>query len=92
MECPKCHAPLDGERISFRDECPLCGTDLHACIYCRFYDQGKANRCREPQADYVHERDRANVCEYFNFEYKDASRASGKDAAQKLWDEVFRKG
>jgi hypothetical protein len=91
IKCPKCRASLDIEKISFRDDCPLCRTDLHACIYCRFYDEGKANRCREPQADYVKERDRANVCEYFRFEDSGVANTAGKEAAAKLWDQLFKK-
>jgi hypothetical protein len=89
--CPKCKAPIKEEKISFKDECPACRTDLHACLYCRFYDEGKANRCREPQADYVKERDRANFCEYFLFRNTDASGASGKETAEKLWNDLFKK-
>jgi hypothetical protein len=92
ITCPKCHASLDIEKISFREDCPACRTDLHACVYCRFYDEGKANRCREPQADYVKERDRGNVCEYFRFEDPGAAKVSTKEAAEKLWDQLFRKG
>jgi hypothetical protein len=90
-QCPKCKAPIDAGKISFKDECPSCKTDLHACIYCRLYDEGKANRCREPQADYVKERDRANFCEYFRFQEARAATAAGKEAAEKLWKELFKK-
>jgi hypothetical protein len=89
--CPRCKASVDGENISFKDECPSCRTDLHACIYCRFYDEGKANRCREPQADFVKERDRANFCEYFKFQDGRGQEASGKEAADKLWSQLFKK-
>ncbi len=90
--CPKCRTPLDIDKMSFKEECPSCGTDLHVCIYCRLYDEGKANRCREPQADYVKEKDRANFCEYFQSQERDTTKAPGKEAAEKLWDQLFRKG
>ena len=90
-KCPKCQALLDIEKISFKEECPSCRTDLHVCIYCRFYDEGKANRCHEPQADYVKERDRANFCEYFHPEERGAEKASGKKAAENMWNKLFRK-
>jgi hypothetical protein len=91
MRCPKCHAPLDIEKISFKDDCPSCRTDLHACVYCEFYDEGRSNRCREPQADYVKERDRANFCEYFRFRNPGGRKASGKEEAEKLWSQLFKK-
>jgi hypothetical protein len=91
MNCPKCRTLIDIEKISFRDDCPRCRTDLHACVYCHFHDEGKANRCKESLADYVKERDRANVCEYFRFEDPGAKKTSDKEAAAKLWDQLFKK-
>lgn len=48
-----------------RDECPKCGADVHACRNCKNYDRNSYNECREPQADVVKEKDRANFCDYF---------------------------
>lgn len=90
-KCPKCQALIDSEKISFKDECPSCRIDLHVCIYCQFYDEGKANHCREPQADYVKGRDRANFCEYFRFHDARSDTTSDKEAAEKLWNQLFKK-
>lgn len=48
-----------------RDECAKCGADVHVCRNCRNYDSGSYNECKEPQADNVKEKDRANFCDYF---------------------------
>ncbi len=89
--CFKCKNPVTLEDISFRDECIQCRSDLHVCLNCSFYDEGRANKCREPQADYVKERDRANYCEYFRF--KDTCQEkSGKEEAERLFQNLFRKG
>ncbi len=88
--CFKCKAPVAAERISFKDECPQCRSDLHVCLNCLFYDEGKANKCREPQADYVKDRGRANYCEYFRFKNEGETK-SGKEAAEKLWGDLFKK-
>lgn len=48
-----------------RDECPKCHSDVHACKNCKHYDVKAYNECREPQADRVQEKDRANFCDYF---------------------------
>ena len=56
---------------------------------CTFYEPGKANACKEPQADYVKEKDRRNYCEYFNL--SDVSdKKSGKEEAEKLWQQLFK--
>lgn len=51
--------------VGFRDECLHCGEDLHVCKNCEFYDETAYNECREPSADRVKEKERANFCEYF---------------------------
>jgi len=54
-----------GGRVGFRDECEDCGAALHACRNCARYDRDAYNECREPNAERVSGRDRANRCEYF---------------------------
>lgn len=89
-KCFKCKTEVTLEKIFFRDECSVCGSDLHVCTNCLFYDRGKANSCREDKADYVKEKDRANYCEYFRF-CDDISKESGKAEAEKLWNTLFKK-
>lgn len=48
-----------------RDECSKCSADVHVCRNCKNYDPKVYNECREPQADLVKERDRANFCDFF---------------------------
>lgn len=45
--------------------CPRCGKDAHVCLNCRFYDTSAHMECREPIAEPVSQKDRANFCEYF---------------------------
>ncbi|HOE15860.1 MAG TPA: hypothetical protein PLX02_00445 [Syntrophorhabdaceae bacterium] len=89
-KCFRCHAPVADGKVSFKDECPSCRSDLHVCVNCLFYDTGKHNSCREPQADYVKEKDRANFCEYFRFKDDDEQR-SDRDEAAKKWEALFKK-
>ena len=66
MTCAGCGAELGRpERVGRRDTCPHCGVDLRACRQCRFYDVGAAHACREPQAERVADKTRANFCDYF---------------------------
>lgn len=89
-ECYKCHSPIAIYDRSMRGECAKCGADIHVCLNCYFYDEGKANRCREPQVDYVREKDRANYCEYFRLREGEKQK-SGKDEAEALWKNLFKK-
>ena len=65
-----------------RDECAKCHADLHCCRNCKFYDRSAYNECREPSADRVQEKDRANFCDYFL--PGDPAGPSADDAAAKL--------
>lgn len=51
--------------IGRREECPHCRADVRVCKNCQFYDPKAYNECRETSADVVREKDRANVCDYF---------------------------
>lgn len=89
-KCHACKAEIAIEKISFHDECRKCGSDLHVCLNCLFYDTGKANACREDSADYVRERDKANYCEYFRLNDKEQD-GSVKEKAEELWKGLFKK-
>ena len=65
--CWKCGAsiqdwPLPLSRLA---ECTKCRSDLHVCRTCKFYDDRVAKFCREPIAEEIKEKTRANFCGYF---------------------------
>jgi hypothetical protein len=45
--------------------CGNCGIELHVCRMCVHFDAGVARQCREDDAEDVHEKERANFCEWF---------------------------
>ena len=64
--CFQCNHTFEfSMKISFREECPNCGTDMHVCLNCRFYDSSAYNECKEASAEKVRDKDRNNYCEYF---------------------------
>jgi hypothetical protein len=73
--CSKAHS-FDGS-LSFREECGACAADLHVCVTCRFHDRYVENECRETEADYVAQKDRRNLCEY----WKPRAAGGGMDEA-----------
>lgn len=93
MRCHACGREIElaaGERVGFRDECPGCGADLHVCLNCAHHDPGAYNECREPSAERVRDRDRANRCDYFT-----PSAASGAASPQgeprRALEDLFKK-
>ena len=95
MGCFSCNAAVElaaGERIGFRDACEKCNSDLHVCLNCVHHDSSAYNQCREPNAEWVSERERANRCDYFA--YGDRSRDSAGDEqsrARATLDDLFKK-
>jgi hypothetical protein len=79
-------------RVMRKNECPRCRRDLHCCVQCRFHDPGCHNQCREPKSEMVRDREKANLCDYF--EFRGAKGGNGEDALEKTksrLDELFKK-
>lgn len=65
--CWKCGASVEALPRPFARaaECEACGADLHVCRMCEFHDPSVSRGCREPVAEDVRDRERANFCGYF---------------------------
>lgn len=89
MFCFACGEPYPTkDRVEFRARCPKCDAPLHACLNCRFYDKGAYNQCREPKAERVTEKKRANHCEYFT-PAQERRSDSGPSGSRKAIDDLF---
>jgi predicted RNA-binding Zn-ribbon protein involved in translation (DUF1610 family) len=90
--CQSCSVKIEQKFVGRADECPSCGAELHACLNCRFYDEQMSRSCREPLAEPPREKNRANFCDYFDF---DAAGPRHKDdageAAKAAFDALFSK-
>ena len=95
MDCFSCNAAVElaaGERIGFRDTCEKCDSDLHVCLNCIHYDSNAYNQCREPNAEWVSDRERANRCEYFAVGDRPRGSAGAEPArARAALDDLFKK-
>ena len=67
LSCWKCGTSLAEVLVPFARvaECPGCRADLHVCRMCEFFAPGVRRGCKEPVADEVSDRERANFCGYF---------------------------
>jgi hypothetical protein len=95
MKCWKCGTEISevsGARKVLRtDSCPKCDSDLHACKNCQHHDPKYHNECRETQAEWVNDRERANFCDYFSPATVSTSRSVGSssDQAKSALDKLF---
>jgi ribosomal protein L40E len=89
LVCWRCGASLAALSLPIgrRDECPECHAELHVCQLCAFHDPRVAKQCREPVADEVRDKDRANFCGYFQ-PGPDAHRGGGKPESQSARGEL----
>ncbi len=94
MICHGCGRDVQLTDKVFRgDMCPGCGRPLHACLNCVFHDRSAHHECREPQAEWVADRAKANFCDYFRPRQGGAPGRSGPspEQARKKLDDLFRK-
>ena len=65
--CWRCGTALTDEPLPLARaaQCRACHADLHVCRLCEFHARGIANECREPIAERVVDKTRANFCGYF---------------------------
>jgi len=92
VTCYKCGKELPGKtRPGRQDTCPECGSYLHCCLNCRFYDQKAHHECREPQAEWVKDKEMGNFCDYFEAgQGGQRSSSSAADEARNKLDQLFK--
>jgi hypothetical protein len=67
LVCWRCGNSLADLTLPLRrlEECRKCGAELHVCKLCEWYSIAVAKHCREPVAEEVKDKERANFCDYF---------------------------
>ena len=92
IACWKCGGSLPDllRPLPRHEECPHCRAQLHVCRMCEFFDPAAPQQCREPLADLVSDKTRANFCGYFNINPHAYSGATDPaDAARRELDALF---
>lgn len=92
--CYRCGKELAlGRETGRRDECPFCRADLHCCRNCRFYDAAAPKQCREPAAELVRDKEKANFCDFFQFGggRSEADSPAERTRARAAADDLFKR-
>jgi len=66
-QCYYCRIQISVEVQNKNRLCPSCGSDLHCCRNCRYFDENLSSKCKEPDSEWVSDRDLQNSCPYFEF-------------------------
>ncbi len=80
IHCYKCDHVLDlseETKIYRQDECDKCSAYIHCCKMCVYYDEHSYNECREPIAQRIVDKEKANFCDNYKLR-------PGGDPKQKL--------
>ncbi len=87
--CWRCGASIEDLPLPLgrRAECSACHSELHVCLMCQFFDPGVSQACREPIAEEVKDKKRANFCGYFQLK-PDAFRPQDTAAARAARSEL----
>jgi hypothetical protein len=92
MICYNCKAETAVEGKPGRQQlCPRCGSYMHCCRNCRFFDPLAYHGCREPQAEWVKEKEMGNYCDYFEAGGDSAGEQQKRDDARRRLDDLFGK-
>lgn len=86
LVCWRCGAALSDEPLPLARaaQCRACRAELHVCRLCEFHAEGIANECREPIAERIVDKTRANFCGYFKPRagaWRPAASTGANDAA-----------
>ena len=93
--CYRCGYDFEeGYRPGREDSCPQCSSHVHCCLNCRFYSEHAHNKCLEPAADWVADRETANFCDYFALVSRAGEgerRSPAEDEARARWESLWKK-
>ncbi len=93
--CWKCGAPQQDLLLPLARlaECPQCRAQLHVCRMCEFFDPAAPQQCREPVADLVADKQRANFCGYLRINPRAYAPPDAKtEASRQALDALFGGG
>jgi len=90
VRCQGCGTVAEVERVGVRDVCARCTAYLHCCRNCAFYEPGRHNDCREPNAQRVADKEAGNFCDDCRPAAHGAAAATPSETRARL-DALFKK-
>lgn len=92
VRCARCGDVLAAAAIGIEAQCARCGTDLHTCAQCAFFDPGSRFECTAAVTARIAPKDARNACRAF------APRTTVErqvttprvDTARQAFDDLFR--
>ena len=93
--CWQCNKEIpDISEIFRQTACPFCIASLHCCKNCNFYDKFAHNNCKEPAAEWVVDKEKANFCEFFSYLVENDQskpKSTSSEEAERHWKALLMK-
>ena len=93
ITCFSCHKTVAleaGQKILKNEECSFCYAAMHSCRMCRHYDHSAYNQCREPSAERIVEKEKANYCDYFVLGSGESQSGDPKTELMNKFNSLFK--
>lgn len=93
MRCVRCgHELMAASSWSPEATCTRCGSDLHACAQCTFFDTSAAFECQQPVPARVSPKDVRNTCTFFEprTTVERETKSAAPTSARKAFDDLFK--
>src|SRR5574341_863102 len=93
FRCYRCGRTVSPDSPLLQYElCPYCSSAVHCCLNCLYYDDFSPNKCSEPAADWVPDKQKANFCRFFEMaEPEVLKKPMESDKAKLYWETLWRK-
>lgn len=93
FRCARCGTDVRESEVAPDAVCTECGSDLHSCLNCSFFDTGATFECRKPIPERIASKSRANECEHFAVksvqEFASDSSGAAPSDANSAFDDLF---
>jgi hypothetical protein len=97
VRCARCGS-LESIAIGPDSACRKCGSALHTCAQCEFFDPGAVYECRQPIQTRISPKDARNTCQVFSARVQveretgstPASSSTSSSGAKRAFDDLFK--
>ena len=91
LKCARCGAGIVTP-IAADSRCPKCGSDLHSCAQCTWFDTSGRFECGQPIPARVTPKDARNTCTFFEgrITVERETRSAGPRTARQAFDDLFK--
>jgi hypothetical protein len=93
FNCARCGTRSLDQEVALEAACAECGSDLHTCTNCTYFDSSAPNECRKPVEVRIVKKSKRNECELFQAktvqEFASDSEGVAPSDAKSAFDDLF---